>query len=660
MTSGRVKGCTAGRRLKRHASPRRPKGLASLRRLGGWGVAAVFLLWQSLAAAVGCPDAAGVESSVPTAAPIASYRIIGSLDPERHVISGSVVIRWRNPSRSEISELFLHAYLNAFAHTRTRFLRASYDAHRVPASLGVPGSLSITSIVAPEFGKLDLLPGLAKHTPNDPEDSSDLRLQLPFTLAPAATLTLEVTFTATLPALIERSGFSGTFHAVAQWFPKLARLDENGRWHHFPYEPLAEFDSDFGTYDVTLDVPAQYTIAAPGIVDLETTGPGRRREHYCVSPAHDFAWFAWDKFVLDKARVGSVEIRHYASRDQTRNAQLTLETLRWGLEYFGRRYFPYPYSSLTIVHPPDAARAASGMEYPLLIATGGPWYLPYLGIRATESVTLHELAHQWFYGVVASDEYSYPVLDEGLASWAETQALRARFGMGSAVDTTWFKLSESAFRHVQARRYSRRGPAAIAANDFGDFGSVVGRVYARLPTLLETIQATYGGTGLDEALRAYATAYRFRHPTPANFLDSLQPHLHPSAHHALSVALLSDGWVDYSVTKVSSRWIPESGIFSNRILVERRGTLDFPVQLEVAFTNGEVVRRHFDSLEASNWIDWSYSSPVLAATIDPDHHISIDDNLENQTIRSERQVWHVRLASTLHLFLSAIGALNWP
>lgn len=627
-----------------------------------WALRSVPLL--ALVLLGGKPLAAAAESSnamtVPGAGSVASYRIVATLDATRHRVTAVATIHWQNPGATATSELYLHAYLNAFAHPRTRFLRSGSESRRSSGGLSSPGSLSITRFVAREFGSADLLPHLDAHSPNDPDDATDLRVQLPAPVGPAKMLTLDLEFTATLPALVERSGFSGTFHAVTQWFPKLAYRDSDGNWHHFPYEPLAEFSSDFGDYDITIDVPSDYVIAAPGIATTENAEPNRRRERYRLVGVHDFAWFAWNNFVLTKAKVGSVEVRHYASRDQTENALATLDILRWGLEHFGSRLTPYPYPSLTVVHPPDRASAAGGMEYPQLITTGGPFYLPYAGLHITQAVALHELAHQWFYGIIASDEYNYPVLDEGLASWMESEGLRSRYAAGSFGGSTWYQLSEAALRQEQARRYSRRGPLALPASAFGDFPSLAGRVYARFSTLFETLEHVYGTQPLAAALHAYAEQYRFRHPTPEDFLAAIRPHLPARAVDAVSAALYKDGWVDFSVSRIASPPTPTRPGFANRILIERRGSFDFPVMLEVEFADGHVARRHLDSVAASNWIDWPYTSPIVAATLDPEHCITIDDDLENQTLRVAERPASNRLAAALHLVLSAVWSLGWP
>jgi hypothetical protein len=588
---------------------------------------------------------------------VVSYRIHAALDAVSHRVHGTETIEWRNASTTPATDLYLHAYLNAFRDPTTRFLRFSPAARRSATSTEAPGSLRIERLRAHELGDLDLLPRIAQHSPGDPDDATDLRVELPVPIAPGATLNLDVEFTATLPALVERAGFSGSFHAIAQWFPKLARRTADGQWLHYSYDALAEFSSDFGNYDVTLDVPATFIVAAPGEAERVASESGRRRERYCITDVHDFAWFAWDRFVTTEAKFGDVSVRLYASPEQSENLHQTLESVKFGLDYYGSQLFPYPYRHLTVVHPPDNARAAGGMEYPQLITTGGPWFLAHTGLNAIAALTLHELAHQWFYGVVASDEYRFPVLDEGLTSWLEAEALEKLFGRASLFKSPWVDISEAAIRHQVARQFTRRGPLALPATEFGDFDSLAGRVYARFPTLLNTIGAVYGETKLHAAIAIFARRYRFGHPDVNDFLDTMRQSLDPAASTALATSLLSDGWVDYGVRRLTTS--PTShGQYDNRVQLERRGNLDFPIEMLVRFENGHEARRYLASVASNEWIAWPYTSPIKSVTLDPDHRISIDDDLSNQSKGVSPS--SMRVGLWLHGLLSAWWSLGWP
>jgi aminopeptidase N len=120
---------------------------------------------------------------------------------------------------------------------------------------------------------------------------------------------------------------------------------------------------------------------------------------------HDFAWTAWSSFREQTAEAEGVRIRVLYPPGYDGVAEREIAAAAFGLKYFGQQYGRYPYPVLTIVHPPQGATEAGGMEYPTLITTGGPWYSPPF-VHDIEAVTLHELGHQYFYGLVATDEQS--------------------------------------------------------------------------------------------------------------------------------------------------------------------------------------------------------------------------------------------------------------
>jgi hypothetical protein len=597
------------------------------------------------------------EPAGPFPASIASYTITARLDERTHVVTGRGTIRWQNPSAKPTSELYLHAYLNAFRNERTRFMRDGRTTGRSRAPWLGSGELRVHWLRARELGGVDLWPKRDPHSPGDPDDDTDVRLALPSEMPGNGTLTLDVEFEARLPQLVERAGYVDQFHAVTQWFPKVARRTSEGEFRHFAYSAVAEFSADFGDYDITIDVPANYVVAAPGQPISQTTARGRTQSRYRSEHVHDFAWFAWDGFVEQRDTVGAVAVRHYGSRDQAGNAKTTFETLRWAMPRFGEAFFPYPYCSLVVVHPPDNAQASGGMEYPGLIVTGGPWYLASTSIRFIESLTLHELAHQWFYGVVASDEYLHPVLDEGLTSYVEARALQERFASGSAWSTRWFEISEAVTRRALARKHRVAAPLARSAVQFGDFSNLTAEIYARTATLLETLGNVYGSSGLDAALRAYAMRQRFGHPVPEDLVDAVSRHLGDGAKTALTTALYQGGWVDFAVRFLEPPRRSAAG-FRTRVHLGREGTLDLPVVIEAELEDGRTLRRQLEHVASDEWLDWDTARPIRSVTIDPDGAITIDADLANHTFRRPPRKRPARLVAFVHgLVTAALGAV---
>src|SRR4029077_5379508 len=117
----------------------------------------------------------------------------------------------------------------------------------------------------------------------------------------------------------------------------------------------------------------------------------------------------WDAWRTRSETIEGVLVTILFPRGCDSDAARELATIRFALPHFGERYGPYPYGVLTLVHPPESAAEAGGMEYPTLITTGGPRDGPS-GINVPEIYTVHEFGHQYFYGLFASDEVTWPFL----------------------------------------------------------------------------------------------------------------------------------------------------------------------------------------------------------------------------------------------------------
>lgn len=582
---------------------------------------------------------------------ITSYTLRARLDPERHTLEGEGTITWRNASSVPQRELWVHLYLNAFESERTVFLRTSRAGFR-GARRGGTGSIEVTRFDVRQMG--DVWPTQAT-TPGDPEDRTDIRVELLREVEPGETIEIDVAWKARLPAVTLRTGYKDSFHMVAQWFPKLARLEPDGRWAHFPFHPFSEFYADYGNYDVTIDLPESFDVGATGALAEETRAEGRVVRRYRQGDVHDFAFAAWDRFKEKTVVAGEVTLRCLYPPGFDAAAETELDAARFGLAHFGARYGRYPYETLTIVHPPPGAEEAGGMEYPTLITTGGDWYAPFTGVRELEVLTIHELGHQWFYGLVGTNEHAHPFLDEGLTSYAEAEAMEARFPNASAASTLGLRVDLLAiYRAGAVGEVAHHGPIDRPAPEFATGSDYTRLIYFRTATLLTTLERVYGAEVVQRAIGRYARRYRFAHPGPEQLLQAVGEVVGRDAEEQLRAALSLDGWVDYAVDELRSEARPRAGAWRGDVLVRRMGTLSFPVDVDLVGADDSVTRVRWDGRESTTRIAYRGTSRLVGAVVDPARRVLLDERLDNNARALAPPLYAPRVLE-VGAFVSALG-----
>jgi Peptidase family M1 domain len=612
------------------------------------------------------------------AAKIASYDLAATLDTTAHTLKGRETIHFVNRSGSSLNELWFHLYLNAFKNDKTLFLRSPFGAGRSGDKAHEYGYVDVKKLTWLEAGEQDLWPTRDRHSPGDPDDETDLRVPLPRPLEPGQALTLELEFEDKLPEIVERMGYMGSFYFLGQWFPKLARLEPSGQFSHFAFHAQSEFYADFGDYDVTLDVPEAYVVGATGALDRQSHDKGRKQLHYHAENVHDFAWTAWDQFQTRSERIAGTDVTVLYPPRQEANAEVELDSVRFALPHFNELYGRYPYPTLTLVHPPEAAGNAGGMEYPTLITTGGPWYSTLGGGHFIDVVTTHELGHQWFYGLCASNEHASPFLDEGLNSYAEAEALEARFGLGSVFEGFGLSVSSTALNRTVSAARGGDEPVAEGAADFASFRNLGALVYSRTATIMTTLARVYGEQRLRHALGSYTRKFRFSHPTPSDFTGVMQDELGAEAATALSLALFERGTVDYLVRDISNA--PETkaaGVFDgpngreqkkpdsphpatqyvSRVVIYRHGSLEFPVEIELVCEDGSREWQRWDGHGFTHNVDHVGPSKVVAVSVDPEQRILLDDDLSNNWYSTHGGSAPRSLERALYLAQGVLGGL---
>jgi len=468
------------------------------------------------------------------------YVVEARFDGDTKRLDGSLTVTWTNASGDEVADLWFHLYHNAFANNRSTFLRESKgelkDNEREPVLVtdgwGWQRVLAARLVEGEE--RVDLLPTLTFEAPDDgnAEDMTVFRLALPDAVAPGATVAVELEWEAQLPRVRRRTGYKDDFVFAAHWFPKLGVYEDGRGWNCHQFHSSSEFYSNFGTYDVTLDLPADYRgdekdgglVGASGkLVESGSKGDDRWVVRY-QAPAesdrgrldrtgreplvHGFTWTADSDFEVyldtfryedwanqedfrgdvetvrralgpDKdVKLRNVDVRVLVQPEHAGQAERHFRATCAALFYYGLWYGEYPYERITVVDPAWGGRQAGGMEYPTLF-TSGTWMMETEDTHVPESVTVHEAGHQFFYGLVGNNEFEAAWLDEGLNSFTDSEVMHRVYGERRA--TT--KFARIPFDGVR--------PAALPA--CGELGEVLTARRIDLPFLetdLEPLRLT--------------------------------------------------------------------------------------------------------------------------------------------------------------------------
>jgi hypothetical protein len=525
------------------------------------------------------------QSPPPAGAKVLDVEIDAKLDGLSHRIDGRTRLRWRNTSRTSVATIPFHLYMNGFRAEDTAWMQEARGSHRgnLQGERGAWGWIDVSEVMRrPAFDASD---GGTKLAFAEGEDPSLMDVTLDKPVAPGEDVVLEVAFTTQLPQVFARTGFENDFHMVGQWYPKPGVLHEDGTWHAHVFSFHSEFYADFADYLVRLDVPAEMVVAATGVKVDERIDGARKHQTWRAEMVHDFAWAADPTLRETSVMHDGVRIRYVATPDRFAGAPRHLEAQVAALDSMQARFGPYPWSTITIVDPPAGADGAGGMEYPTLFTTGAvadlPAPLAWLGFEERGSgvfVTVHEFGHQYFQGLLASDEWAQPWVDEGMNTFSNVLVLEDWYGEDAwVVRLGELELSAVEFVRLAQRNVDTLYPIDQPATGFdpvvGGYGSTV---YRKTAALMLTLRNLVGHDRFDEALRRYALAWRFRHPTGADLEAALVEHL--GARVPIATAHASEGddevlaAVDVDVAEVLEQGLRTTRVVDFRVhsIVHRR------------------------------------------------------------------------------------------
>src|SRR3954468_9124203 len=320
-----------------------------------------------------------------------------------------------------------------------------------------------------------------------------LRITLPAPLAKGASGSVGFDVSITVTAGIDRFGHDGSYYFIGNAIPVLAVRDAAG-WHLDPYTNNGEsFYALASDYTVTLDHPSSISVPATGTSTDTAAAGGRTVTRAVGAKVREFAWAAGPFARTSGTTAAGVRVNVYrVSSIGSSSAASMLSTARSALDAHAARFGAYPYGEADVVL--DNGFWFGGMEYPGFV----------LDLVSTTALA-HELAHQWFYGIVGDDEYSTPWLDEGFTDYAtDLYFNKTGSGCGISWQSSAEKLTNSmAYWDAHSSRYS-----AV--------------VYGYGKCTLHDLRRLIGTTAMTNLLRSYAAAHWYGISTVADFKAAAQ------------------------------------------------------------------------------------------------------------------------------------------
>lgn len=606
--------------------------------------------------------AAGPEWRKPSDTLPVSYRMTGELttlpgETYPRLLRGTQRIVFTNTSLDHVEYVYLHLYANAFRNNRSTMVREILrDGGELPEEM-TWGGIELGEVTAAGGQRLSA-PEFVAFDDGNADDRTVARIKLSEPLAPGVQIVMNVPFRTTFPRPLRRMGAWKEFVFAAQWYPKVGRYlgkdsgapDLRDGWFCPQYHSGPEFCADFADYDVTLTLPAEWKSSATGVRATPPQDPAvpngpTRTERWTAHGVVDFAWAAGrrveelsrvvsfpdagaeaasdDPVLAERRRVQAVldvpasdvaqpdvEVVLLLQPEHLDQAERHFEAARVALGLYSAWLGPYPYPRLTIVDPAFGAGGVGGMEYPMLV-TAGTAVGSTPASQRPEQVIVHEIGHQWFMNLIATNETLEAWLDEGMNTFFTAKATALAFGpqkptttvLGRHFDTelpyTFPGLSQGwpgdlgwpSWTHppkLEAFRLWRDYPALRATTSWrwdkdpilpsrrsyhrsslwdelpgAGYRYVDGRSYGvnsypRMVLFLETLVRTArqrfgpeeGDRRMLRAFREYAREHRFSHPTTDDLLRAFRDHAGLDPAPLWDALAKTSGRVEYAIEKV--------------------------------------------------------------------------------------------------------------
>jgi len=548
------------------------------------------------------------------------YDIDVTLDDSLHTLSAYEKLTYTNNSPDELDFIWFHIWPNAYKNNETAFSKQKFDN----------GSTRFYFANDDDRGYIDSLDfkigGESINWEYHPEWIDVAKVHLPNLLKPGESVLIETPFYVKIPLVFSRLGHSGKHYEITQWYPKPAVYDSDG-WHPMPYLDQGEFYSEFGTFDVKITLPENYRIMATGdlingeaeyawldslandgdklhkldkkefkirIKELNKRDDDKSEKmktlHFHQEKVHDFAWFSDPNWIVRKGELKFEESGRSVtlwSMYLPKNAGLweySIEYLNDATYWYSKFYLEYPYNHVTAVD--GDMSAGGGMEYPNITVIS-----EFPSKDMLEYVIMHEVGHNWFYGILGSNERDHAWLDEGLNEYTNirywekkykdrgetviiSDFIQNKLKIGNNLKMSWLNYFGYNFRALPGDEQS----IDMTSAEFESINYGV-LVYYKTAIFTYFLQHYLGEEKMNMIMQEFYNKWKFKHPQPSDLRQVFEDNTDADLSWYFDGVLNNTTTVDYCIKKKA-----------NSFTVTNKGELTAPVEIAYYSSKGAEVR----------------------------------------------------------------------
>lgn len=507
------------------------------------------------------------------------YKMEVDFDDKNYQYDGEQQLVYTNKSPDTLQRVFYHMYFNAFQPNSEMDIRS-----RTIQDPDGRVKDRISKLNDDEIGYMR-----AKSLKQDGKKLNHklvgtvLEVELNQPVLPGESTTFEMEFEGQVPVQIRRSGRNnaeGVELSMTQWYPKMAEYDFEG-WHADPYI-AREFHGVWGDFDVKIKINKDFILGGTGYIQnpnevgygYEDEGTKVKRKgkkltwHFKAPNVHDFTWAADKEYIHDKVTGTDGTVLHFLYKDNEeikenwKNLQSKTSDL---LDFFNEHIGAYPYDQYSVIQGGDG-----GMEYAMCtLITGEREFGSLVG------VTAHEMAHAWFQHILATDEAQHEWMDEGFTTYISSLA------MNEVMDQNKENPLEGTYRgYVSLANSGYEQPQSTHADRY-EFNQAYGiSAYSKGAVFLGQLGYLIGEDNLKKTLNRYFDDWKFKHPTPNDFIRVAEKVSGAELSWYLNDWTRTTNTVDYGIKDVN---VTEGKTI---VTLERIGLIPMPLEVKIDYKGG--------------------------------------------------------------------------